>query len=187
SQVAANYVCSQKIAEMMEDVGLDTLDDLADQIMGVTEKSMRDAITEIPDGIYPYEGTIEGPGGREDIKVKVAVEVKGSDVIVDLDGSSPEVDWGGNVAYNFTYAYVFMAIKSAFNPDVPNNEGCIRPIAMKAPEGTVVNCRFPVAVAARLQVGHFMTEVVYRTFAPQKRLPEISGHRWRLIMYVPKR
>ncbi|GAI15422.1 unnamed protein product, partial [marine sediment metagenome] len=32
--MAANYVCSQKIAEMMEDVGLDTLDDLADQIMG---------------------------------------------------------------------------------------------------------------------------------------------------------
>ena len=166
SQVAANYVCSQKIAEMMQDVGLDTLDDLADQIMGVTEKSMRDAITEIADGIYPYEGTIEGPGGREDIKIKVAVEVKGSDVVVDLAGSSPEVDWGGNVAYNFTYAYVFMAIKSAFNPDIPNNEGCIRPITMKAPEGSVVNCRFPAAVAARLQIGHFMTEMVYRALAP---------------------
>ncbi len=187
SQVAANYVCSQKIAEMMEDVGLDTLDDLADQIMGVTEKSMRDAITEIPDGIYPYEGTIEGPGGREDIKIKVAVEVKGSDVIVDLDGSSPEVDWGGNVVYNFTYAYVFMAIKSAFNPDVPNNEGCIRPIAMKAPEGTVVNCRFPVAVAARLQVGHFMTEVVYRALAsaaPNKIIAASGGTpAWMQVFY----
>jgi len=166
SQVASNYVCSQKIAEMMGDIGLDTLDDLADQIMDVTEKSMRDAISQIPDGIYPYEGVVEGPGGREDIKIKVAVEVKGSDIVVDLDGSSPEVDWGGNVVYNFTYAYVFMAIKSAFNPDIPNNEGCIRPINMKAPEGSVVNCRFPVAVAARLQVGHFMTEMVFRALAP---------------------
>ena len=175
SQVAANYVCSQRVAEMMEDIGLDTLDDLADQIMDVTEKSMRDAITEIPDGVYPYEGIIEGPGGREDIKIKVAVEVKGSDITVDLDGSSPEVDWGGNVAYNFTYAYVFMAIKSAFNPDIPNNEGCIRPITMKAPEGTVVNCRFPAAVAARLQVGHFMTEMVYRALAPAAPDKIIAG------------
>ena len=166
SQVAANYVCSQKVVEMMEDVGLDTLDDLADQIMDVTEKSMRDAITEIHDGVYSYEGVIEGPGGREDIKIKAVVEVKGSDITVDLDGSSPEVDWGGNVVYNFTYAYVFMAIKSAFNPDIPNNEGCNRPITMKAPEGSVVNCRFPAAVAARLQVGHFMTEMIYRALAP---------------------
>lgn len=166
SQVAANYVCSQKIMEMMDDVGLDTLDDLTEQIMNLTEKSMRDAISEIPDGIYPYEGIIEGAGDRPDIKVKVTVEVKGSDIIVDLDGSSPEVDWGGNVVYNFTYAYVFMAIKSAFNPDIPNNEGCIRPITMKAPEGSVVNCRFPAAVAARLQVGHFMTELVFRALAP---------------------
>jgi len=166
SQVAANYVCSQKIMEMMDDIGLDTLDDLAEQIMSLTEKSMRDAISEIPDGIYPYEGIIEGAGDRPDIKVKVTVEVKGNDIIVDLHGSSSEVDWGGNVVYNFTYAYVFMAIKSAFNPDIPNNEGCIRPITMKAPEGSVVNCRFPAAVAARLQVGHFMTELVFRALAP---------------------
>jgi N-methylhydantoinase B len=187
SQVAANYVCSQKVAEMMEDVGLDTLDDLADQIMDVTEKSMRDAISQIPNGIYTYEGIIEAPGGREDIKIKVSVEVKGSDIIVDLDGSSPEVNWGGNVVYNFTYAYVFMAIKSAFNPDIPNNEGCIRPITLKAPEGAVVNCRFPAAVAARLQVGHFMTEMVYKalaTAAPDKIIASSGGTpAWMQVFY----
>jgi len=191
SQVAANYVCSQKIMEMMEDIGLDTLDDLAEQIMSLTEKSMRDAISEIPDGIYPYEGIIEGAGDRPDIKVKVTVEVKGSDITVDLDGSSPEVDWGGNVVYNFTYAYVFMAIKSAFNPDIPNNEGCIRPITMKAPEGSVVNCRFPAAVAARLQVGHFMTELVFRALAPaapNKILADSGGTpAWMNVFYGKRR
>mgnify|MGYP005845262869 CR=1 FL=1 len=175
SQVAANYVCSQKITEMMDDTGLDTLDDLASQIMAVTEKSMRDAITSLPDGIYSHEGTVEGPGNRGDIKIRVLVEVKGSDITVDLDGSSPEVDWGGNVAYNFTYAYVFMAIKSAFNPDIPNNEGCIRPITLKAPEGSVVNCRFPAAVAARMQVGHFLTEMVYKALAPAAPNNIIAG------------
>jgi len=72
-------------------------------------------------------------------KIKLKVEVKESDITVDFDGTSPQVDWGGNVVYNFTYAYVFMAVKSAFDPDIPINEGAIRPVKMTAPEGTVVN------------------------------------------------
>jgi len=102
---------------------------------------------------------------RENVVIKAAVELKGSDIVVDLQGSSPHVDWGGNVVYNFTYAYVFMAIKSIFDPDIPNNDGCAAPISMRAPEGTVVNCTFPVAVAARMQVGHFLTEIIYRALA----------------------
>jgi len=191
SQVAANYVCSQKITQMMEDTGLSSLDDLATQIMAVTEKSMREAITRIPEGVYTHEGIVEGPGDRGDIKINVSVEVKGSDIVVDLDGSSPEVDWGGNVAYNFTYAYVFMAIKSAFNPDIPNNEGCIRPIVLKAPEGSVVNCRFPAAVAARMQVGHFLTEMVYKALAPAAPNNIIAGSggtpAWMQVFYGRRR
>ena len=165
SQVAANHVCAAKIIEMMKDEGLDTLDDLADEIIGRTEASMRKAIARIPDGIYPYEGVIEGAGRRKDVAIRLAVEVKGSDIRVDFSGTSPQVDWGGNVVYNFTYAYVFMAIKSAFDPDVPINEGAIRPVKMTAPEGCVVNCRFPAPVAARMQIGHFMTEMVFKALA----------------------
>ena len=84
---------------------------------------------------------------------------------MDLEGSSPQVDWGGNVVYNFTYAYVHMAVKSMFDPYIPNNDGCARPITLKIPEGTVVNCKFPAAVAARMQIGHFMTEIIYRALA----------------------
>ncbi len=165
SQVAANHVCARKIVEMMEDEGLDTLDDLADEIIRRTEQSMREAISRVSDGVYPYEGTIEGAGARSDITIRLAVEVKGSDILVDFEGTSPQVDWGGNVVYHFTYAYVFMAVKSIFDPEIPINEGAIRPIRMTAPEGCVVNCKFPAAVAARMQVGHFMTEMVYRAMA----------------------
>ncbi len=165
SQVAANHVCSRKIIEMMEDERLDNLDDLADEIIKRTETSMRAAIRKIPDGIYAHEGTIEGAGQRKDIKIMISVKVKKSDVTVDFTGTSPQVDWGVNVVYNFTYAYVFMAFKSAFDPDIPINEGAIRPIKMTAPEATVVNCRFPCAVAARMQVGHFMTEMVFKALA----------------------
>jgi len=165
SQIAANHVCAEKVRQILKESDLDNLDDLADQIISLTEKSMREEIEKIPDGIYHAKGIIEQTKGKEDIVIQAKVEVKGSDIKVDLDGSSPQVDWGGNVVFNFTYAYVFMAAKSMFAPDIPNNDGCARPIQLVAPEGCVVNCKFPAAVAARLMVGHFLTEVIYRALS----------------------
>ena len=165
SQIAANHVCAQKVCQMLDEYKMDSLDDLADEIIGRTEKSMRSAIEKLPDGVYRAEGIVEQMEGKGDIVIKVAVEVIGNGITVDLDGSSPQVDWGGNVVFNFTYAYVFMAMKSMFEPDIPNNDGCAVPISMKAPEGSVVNCKFPAAVAARMQIGHFMTEIIYRALA----------------------
>ncbi|MFH1115891.1 MAG: hydantoinase B/oxoprolinase family protein [Pseudomonadota bacterium] len=166
SQVASNHVCAEKVVEMLSDEGLDTLDDLADEIISRTESSMRRAIEKIPDGRYPYRGVIEGSGKQDDITIVLTVDVNGSDILVDFEGTSPQVNWGVNVVYNFTYTYVFMAIKSAFDPDIPINEGATRPIKMTAPKGCVVNCSYPAAVAARMQVGHFMTEMVFRALAP---------------------
>ena len=178
SQIAANHVCAEKVCQMLKDNDMESLNDLADQVIGRTEKSMREEIAKIPDGIYRAEGIVEQTKGKDNIIIKVAVEVKGSDITVDLNGSSPQVDWGGNVVYNFTYAYVFMAMKSMFGPDIPNNDGCAAPIKMKAPEGTVVNCRFPAAVAARLVIGHFLTEIIYRALSkvvPSKVIAASGG------------
>ena len=166
SQIAANHVCAEQVCRMMADHDLQSLEGLAEEIIGRTRKSMQEAIAALPDGVYRGAGRIEQMEGKPDVEIKASVQVSGSEILVDLDGSSPQVNWGGNVVFNFTYAYVFMAIKSMLEPDIPNNDGCAAPIHMKAPEGSVVHCRFPAAVAARMQVGHFLTEVVYRALAP---------------------
>ncbi|MEK7327945.1 MAG: hydantoinase B/oxoprolinase family protein [Chloroflexota bacterium] len=165
SQVAANHVCAEQVCRMLAEHHLDGLDDLADEIINRSERSIRESIAKVPPGVYHAEGIIEQMEGRADLVIKCAIEVDGSDIKVDLSGSSPQVDWGGNVVYNFTYAYVHMAVKSIFDPDLPNNDGSAAPIQLTAPEGTVVNCRFPAAVAARMQIGHFMTEIIYRALA----------------------
>lgn len=165
SQIAANHVCAEQVCQLLADHDLDGLDELADEIIDRTEQSMRAAISKVPDGIYRAEGAIEQMEGKGDVRIRVEVEVADQDIIVDLDGSSPQVSWGGNVVYNFTYAYVHMALKSIFDPTIPNNDGCAAPIQIKAPEGSVANCRFPAAVAARAQIGHFLTEIVYRALA----------------------
>ncbi|MDD3846486.1 MAG: hydantoinase B/oxoprolinase family protein [Syntrophorhabdaceae bacterium] len=190
SQIAANHVCGEKICQMLKESDLEDLEDLADQIIGITEKSMREEIEKIPDGVYSTQGIIEQMKGNDDIIIEAKVEIKGSDIIVDLEGSSGQVNWGGNVVYNFTYAYVFMAIKSMFAPDIPNNDGCARPIALTAPEGTVINCKFPAAVAARMGVGHFLTEVIYRALSnvlPDKVIAASGGTPAAMNVFYGKR
>jgi len=190
SQIAANHVCAEKIGQMLKENELEGLDDLADQIIDRTEKSMREEIEKIPDGIYRAEGIVEQMKGKENVVIKARIEVRGSDILVDLDGSSPQVNWGGNVVFNFTYAYVFMAMKSIFGPDVPNNDGCARPITLRAPEGSVVNCKFPAAVAARLVIGHFLTEIIYRALSgvlPDKVIAANGGTPAQMNVFYGKR
>ncbi len=165
SQIAANHVCAEQVCRMLAEHHLECLDDLADEIISRSERSIRESIAKVPSGVYRAEGVIEQMEGRADLIIKCAIEIAGSDIKVDLSGSSPQVDWGGNVVLNFTYAYVHMAVKSIFDPDLPNNDGCAAPIHLIAPEGTVVNCKFPAAVAARMQIGHFMTEIIYRALS----------------------
>lgn len=165
SQIAANHVCAEQVVRMLEEYKLQDLDALADEIIGRSEKSIRAAIARVPAGTYRAEGLIEQMEGQPEVCIKCAVTIAGSDITVDLTGSSPQVEWGGNVVYNFTYAYVHMAVKSIFDPEIPNNHGIAAPIRLIAPEGSVVNCRFPAAVAARMQIGHFITEIIYRALA----------------------
>jgi N-methylhydantoinase B len=165
SQIAANHVCAAQIVKMLEEYGMESLDELGEEIIARSEKSIRAAIAKAPPGTYRAEGRIEQMAGHPEVRVQCAVTIAGSDVTVDLTGSSPQVDWGGNVVYNFTYAYVHMAVKSIFDPEIPNNDGIAAPIRLIVPEGTVLNCRKPAAVAARMQIGHFVTEVIYRALA----------------------
>jgi len=190
SQIAANHVCAEKIGQMLRETGLEDLGDLGNEIISHTEKSMREEIGKVPDGIYRAEGKIEQMKDQQDVVIKAAVEVKGSNLTVDLDGSSSHVNWGGNVVYNFTYAYVFMAMKSMFGPDIPNNDGCATPIRLKAPEGSVVNCKFPAAVAARLVIGHFLTEIIYRAMSevlPDRVIAASGGTPAQMNVFYGKR
>jgi N-methylhydantoinase B len=190
SQISANHVCAEKIHGMLEEYQLEGLDALADEIINRTEKSMAESIAKVPNGVYRAEGIIEQMEGRKDVVIKAAVTVENGGITVDLAGTSGQVDWGGNVVYNFTYAYVFMALKSIFDPDLPNNYGCARPITLKAPEGSIVNCKFPAAVAARMQIGHFITEVIYRALSgvlPERVIAASGGTPAAMNVFYGKR
>jgi len=83
-----------------------------------------------------------------------------------------------------------MAMKSMFGADIPSNDGCARPVTLRAPEGSVVNCRFPAAVAARLVIGHFLTEIIYRALSsalPDKVIAASGGTPATMNVFYGKR
>ena len=78
---------------------------------GDTDAAIRRAVR-IADGYFPGEGD----HARLDALLE---EIK--DIVDEFAGTAPQVDWGVNVVYNFTYAYVHMAMKSIFDPEIPVN------------------------------------------------------------------
>ena len=81
-------------------------------------------------------------------------------ILVDFTGTSPQVDKGVNCTLNVTTAFVCHA-QSCFWPDVPNNDGFFVPVEVTAPEGSILNARWPAAVAARHMITTFVSSSVF--------------------------
>jgi N-methylhydantoinase B len=168
AQFTALELMSERIDSFMTEYGLATLQDLADEIQTRSERAMRAAIRALPDGVY--ENTISTDGITEPLDLKVRLEIRGDEVFADYSGSAPQVDKAINCAMCYTYAMTAYAVKCAAAPDLPNNDGSIRPIHATAPEGCILNPRFPASGGSRALIGHFVPPLVFGALA--KVIPE---------------
>lgn len=164
AQVAGNQVGADRLITYLDDFGLEDLAQLSDEILGRSERAMREAIASLPDG--RYEKTCFTDGFDGEIRVQVALDVRGDEIVADFAGSSPQVERAFNVVLNYTAAYTNYALKCALCPEVPHNEGSFAPVTVTAPEGCIFNPRFPAAVAARQIAGHFVPHAVLGALAP---------------------
>jgi len=182
AQVAALDVLRERLLELMEDVGLTHLDDLSAAILSHGEGSMQRAIAEIPDGTY--EHTLQIDGHDELLTVACRVIVEETRLTVDYAGTSPQVPYGINSVMNYTYAYTCYPLKCALDPSTPKNDGSYRPLKVLAPEGSILNPRFPAAVAGRHLTGMYSAAAVYGALAkaiPDRVIADSSGPPARLI------
>jgi len=163
AQTACNDVGARSLLRFMDEFGLDTIDPLADEIVSRSERAMRHAIRELPNG--RYENETWSDGFEEPIRIQVAVTIEDEDIFIDFSGSSPQSRRGINVVLNYTHAYASFAMKAAVSPEVPHNEGAFRPVHVWAPSGTILNCEEPAAVASRHLVGHLLPCVIFGALA----------------------
>jgi len=163
AMISSNEMMARKLLDLVEEQGIDEIEDLAWVIQSTSERAMRQAIREIPDGLYKQEIYLDG--FEEPLKISLTLEIKGDHVQADYAGTSPQVNRGLNTVLNYTYAYTAYPIKCAVGPAIPNNEGCFRPIEVTAPEGSLLNPKYPAAVGGRAMVGHYLPTAVFGALA----------------------
>lgn len=176
SQLAAIHRSTRRLQSVMDEYDLVDLEELIEEIYARSEGAMRAAIEAIPDGRYVGEVWTEGfrdpaSGNTNEaeptpILIKATVTIKGSDLSVDFEGSSPQVPGSFNSVWTFTTAYSLYALRYVLVPFFPNNAGFYRPLQVHCPEGTVVNARYPSATLSRHVIGHQVADAIYAALAP---------------------
>ena len=163
AQLTALDLMERRVGDVMTQYELADLAPLASEIQDRSEKAMRAAIRELPDGTYTNEMPTDGLDVP--VTLKVAVTIDGDEVRADYTGSSPQVGKAINCAMCYTYAMTAYAVKCAAAPDLPNNEGSVAPISAFAPERTIVNPLFPASGGSRALIGHFLPALIFGALA----------------------
>src|SRR5206468_1688060 len=87
AQVSANELMERRVRALMDDYGLDNLEALGDELFSRSERAMREAIRAVPDGTYRYGFSTDGTGMP--FEFKIALTVRGDEIVADYTGSSP--------------------------------------------------------------------------------------------------
>jgi len=144
SQRASLRVGEQRMAELYERFGSETVDACVEAMIQQTEARVRERIQAMPDGEYRFEDFMDDCGsGTDPLRIAVLVTVSGDRIAVDFAGSDPQTESGLNSYFNYTRSYVYAALKCLTDPFGPMNAGALRPIETSAPEGCFLNPRPP--------------------------------------------
>jgi N-methylhydantoinase B len=167
AQRSALRVGELRLIELAERHGHDTLAAAMDEIIARSEASVRAAIRGIPDGVYTFEDFLDDYGpGTDPLRVAVTVTVAGDGITIDYDGSSPQTPSGMNSYINYTRSYSYAAVKCLTDPLGPMNEGALRPVTVRAPEGSFLNPRPPAGGGPRAIICYRTFEAVLGALAP---------------------
>lgn len=156
---ACNNVGERRLSDMMAEYGLTDIEDLADFVIGSSEKATRERIAALPRARAAGEMMIDGYATP--IRLCAAVETRDDHVLIDFAGTSGMDPKGINVPAVYTRAYAAYAVKVAVAPDIPNNTGSLAPFVVESPEGSIVNARRPAPVALRHVIGHMIPDTVF--------------------------
>ena len=178
AQIAAAQIGAQRYLDLVHRYGRATVHGAYEDLMDYSERMMRKAISDSPDGAYAAETFIDGylddpDPARRDLKFAVTITVRGDELTVDLTGTSPQVSdrpinlpFEGTVDCAIWLTLRSILLDSAVYGNIPQNDGITRPIKIVAPKGTLANPIFPAPVIARFSPGNQLADTVMKALAP---------------------
>ncbi|MGE5542022.1 MAG: hydantoinase B/oxoprolinase family protein, partial [Bacillota bacterium] len=147
AQISACLTGERRYKEVVARFGLDTVRAATVDIFTQAERLDREVISAIPDGTYEAEGCLDNDGqGDEPVRVHVKVIINGSEMIIDLDGSSSQTKGSTNCGFPQTVSACRVAYKALVNPQAPVNGGNFRALTVKAPPRSIFSAEEPTAV-----------------------------------------
>ncbi len=150
AQRAANLTGERRLLELLEREGADVLRAGMAEILDYAERRTRARLSELPDGTYEAEDVLEddAAGAERDIRLHVMARIEGDRLTLDFTGTDDQVEGNLNCPLSVTKSAAFFSVRVMTDPDAPPSAGAFRPIEVIAPEGCLLNARFPAAVVA---------------------------------------
>jgi N-methylhydantoinase B len=175
AQLAATLRATERLKALAERYGAERIIGYMAEVMDYSERLMRAALADLPDGEGAYADFCDGDGIPDDADgkdapfwIRMRVKKAGDGLVVDFAGTDPRVKGPINAPLSVTASGVYCGLKMAVDPDslIPPNSGCWRTIEVKAPKGSVVNAEFPAPVVyANHEMSHRVADMVMGALA----------------------
>ncbi len=179
AQISGCHIGADGINALIDKYGLLVIRTVIEEILDYSERLTRLEISRMPDGKYYHEEKILDDGYKGGpYSLKLAIEIKGSDITFDFTGTDPQIKGPINSPLSATISSVFYTMRALTNPHIPTNHGCQRPINVIAPEGTLVNPTMPTGTFQRMVTDHLLVDLIMGALAgavPEKVMADSCG------------
>ena len=157
AQIAANEKGVQEMRRMVEHFGLDVVT----AYMGHVQDNAAESVRRVISALHDSEFAVETDQGAV-IRVKITVDRDKRQATVDFTGTSPEQASNFNAPEPVTRAAVLYCFRVMVEGDIPMNAGCLRPINIVIPEGSMLSPRYPAAVVAgNVETSQHVTDCLF--------------------------
>ncbi len=157
AQIAANEKGVQELRKMVEQFGLDVVQAYMGHVQDNAEESVRRVITRLKDGAF----TLPLDNGAQ-IQVAIRVNAKARSAQIDFTGTSPQQTNNFNAPTAVCMAAVLYVFRTLVDDDIPLNAGCLKPLEVIIPPGSMLNPNSPASVVAgNVETSSCITNALY--------------------------
>ena len=164
AQLSAHRLADQRLEELCARRGAEQVSAAMDELYAYSERMVRAAIAQLPDGRGEAEDVVEAVDG--DLLIRCTVEISGDAIRIDFTGTVPQYDGNLNCPLSVTKSACYFVVRCLTEPDLPASGGAFAPVAVTAPEGSLVNAQSPAAVVAgNTETSSRIVDVVFSAFS----------------------
>jgi 5-oxoprolinase (ATP-hydrolysing) len=143
AQIAANEKGGRELLKMCDQFGLGVVQAYMQHVQDNAEEAVRRVITQLHDGQYDYP-----LDNGAHVRVSIKVNRQERTAVIDFTGTSGQLPNNFNAPESISVAAVLYVFRTLVDDDIPLNAGCLKPLHIIVPEGSMLNPRFPAAVVA---------------------------------------